>query len=208
MRLKISRAMVAVGVVSVLCLVSASMAGAAEFTTSKYPTTFESKAAKGSWKFTTEGGTAECASTASGTLSAASSTATFSATYTECSAFGFLNPTVNTEGCDYLVHVNSGSGDTYAGKGDTVCPAGKSFKITAGTCALEIPAQAGSVSIEYKNDTVNKRIEGNVTGSSITYKVTQDGFGCPFSGTGHKLATVDQTQAVLIGGTEKPVHIG
>jgi hypothetical protein len=89
-----------------------------------------------------------------------------------------------------------------------VCPAGKSFKITAGTCSLEIPAQAGSVSIQYKNDTANKRIEGTVTGSSITYNVTKDGFLCPFNGTGHKLGTVDQNQAALIGGTEKPVHIG
>jgi hypothetical protein len=168
-------------VVAVLALtaVMASAASAASYTASAYPAIATGTNTKGSEVFTTEGGKVECDSHFRGTLSAASSTLTVTPKYTSCEAFGFLEATVNMESCDYLFHATSTSSTTV----DVVCPSG-SIKITAGTCKVEIKGQTGLSSVGTTNSGSNVIAKPNVSG--IAYTVTQDGFLCPFGGTGNK----------------------
>jgi hypothetical protein len=175
-----------IGIVAVMALGLAvtSIAGAANFTASGYPASFEGEGGLGTWTFTTEVGSSECRASASGTLNAASSTVTISSTgLSECRTSNQAT-TANTEGCDALVHLTGGSGHTYTGSGDLVCPAGKSIVATGANCEVQIPAQAGGVTIEYTNNTAEGYVEAEVTSSNITYVVTKDGFLCPYSGTG------------------------
>jgi hypothetical protein len=176
-------ALVAVLAMSVMV---ASAASASQYTGSAYPTTGTGSNTAGKETFTTPGGTVQCDSHFVGTLAAASSTLTVTPTYTKCVAFGFLNATVNFNGCDYLFHAGaSKGGGVYDNSADIVCPAGKGpVTITAGTCVVDVPAQTNLKNVKTTNlagGTVT--VEPNVTG--ITMNVTTDGFGCPFPGTGH-----------------------
>jgi len=204
-------------VVAVLALTAmmASAASAASYTASSYPATATGANTKGSEVFTTEGGKVECDSHFEGSLNAASSTLTVTPKYTSCEAFGFLEATVNMEGCDYLFHATS----TTTTDVDVVCPAGKSIKITAGTCKVEIKGvvevthkegekvvvtvagiNQGLKSVGTSSPFPNVIAKPNVTG--IAYTVTQDGFLCPFNGTGNKTGATYTGEVTLsrVGG--------
>jgi hypothetical protein len=163
----------------------ASAASASQYTGSAYPTTGTGSNTAGNETFTTPGGTVQCDSHFEGTLAAASSTLTVTPKYTNCVAFGFLNATVNMNGCDYLFHSGPAQGGgVYFHTVDIVCPAGKSIVITAGTCVADVGGQTGLAKVKTTNlagGTVT--VQPEVAG--ITLNVTTDGFGCPFSGTGH-----------------------
>jgi hypothetical protein len=168
----------------------ASAATAAEFTASEYPAQITGSNTKGSEVFSTEGGDVECNSHfISASQNAASSTLTVTPAYTSCEAFGFLSATVNTEGCTYVFHATEGSAGVYKSHVDVNCPAGQSIKVTASTCKAEIKAQTGLTTVKTTNITEGADA-GKVTVqpevSSIAYTVTQDGFLCPFGGTGNK----------------------
>jgi hypothetical protein len=184
-----------IAVVAVLALsaVVASAASATNFTASSYPTAASATSSKGNDDFKTEAGSVEChASFAVAALSAPSETVTVTPTYTECVAFGFLNATVNMNGCDYTFYTN--------GNVDLNCPAGKSVVITASTCEVSIGAQKGLKSVALANSGSGISAKANVGG--IAYTVTKDGFGCPFGGTGAKTgATYTQNNAVQVNST-------
>jgi hypothetical protein len=156
------------------------------FTASEYPAVVTGSNTKGSEALTTEGGKVECDSHFEGTLPGITTTLALKPTYTNCSAFGFLAATVSPEGCTYELHsAEEVSSSTHKSLLDVVCPAGQSIKITAGTCKLEVKAQASLKTVATTNlggGTITA--QPNVTG--IAYTVTQDGFGCPFAGTGNK----------------------
>ena len=174
----------AVGAVLALTAMMASAASAAQYTASSYPATATGSNTKGSEVFTTEGGKVECDSHfVTHSLGEASSTITATATYTNCEAFGFLEATVDMEGCRYVFHV-SGSGPTYSNTVDVVCDAGKSVKIVAGTCKAEIKGQTGLSNVATSNSGSSILVKPSV--ESVAYTVTQDGFFCPFGGTGNK----------------------
>ena len=97
-----------------LAAVMASAASAKNYTASSYPTTGTATSAVGNDKLTTEGGTAECQSHYQGTLAATSSQLTLTPTYTNCKAFGFLNATVHTNGCDFLLTTASGTAPNFS----------------------------------------------------------------------------------------------
>jgi hypothetical protein len=173
-------------VVAVLALtaVMSSAASAALYTASAYPATATGANTKGSEVFTTEGGKVECDSHfVTHSISAASATITATPTYSNCEAFGFLEATINTEGCSYLFHVE-GSGPSFNNKVDVECGAGKSIKITAGTCKVEIGGQKELKNVVSSTSGTGVLVKPSVEG--ITYTVTQDGFLCPFGGTGTK----------------------
>jgi hypothetical protein len=178
-----------VGLVAVLALSLAitSIAAAAQFTASSYPAKYEGEGNPEEYGYvTTDGGTVKCKSgTASATLSEASSTLSVSGTAGSCTAFGFVNATVTVNGCTTLVHVKEGSGDTYTGTADLVCPEGKSVVTVASTCEMAVPSQNGSVTLELTNNTGPEgTVSVKVTSSKFKYIVTKDGFACPFTGTG------------------------
>jgi hypothetical protein len=195
----------AIGAVLALSAVMASAAMAVpQFTASEYPAQITGSNTKGSEVFSTEGGKVECDSHfISHSQGAASSTLTVTPKYTECQAFGFLSATVNTEECSYVFHATDTITETepvhrhyWRHHVDVVCPTGQSIKVTASTCKAEIKGQAAS---EQHGAAINQGLTTvkteNLAGGSVTvtpnvsgiaYTVTQDGFLCPFGGTGNK----------------------
>ena len=181
--------------------VVANAASAANFVASKYPATFTGSNTKGTEKFHTEAGDVECDSHFEGTESGASSTATAHPTYTNCEAFLGLSATVDTTGCNYVFHLTS----TTAATTDVECAEGKVITVTAGTCKLTIGAQTGLTSTALAASGGKITVSPNV--SSIKYTVTQDGFLCPFGGTGSKTDGT-YTGSVTIANTASGQTIG
>jgi hypothetical protein len=156
-----------------------------QFTASSYPA---QTTATGIAFLNTEAGWTECDVHVLGhSISASSSTHTLTKTYSNCVAFGFLNATVNTEGCAYVLHATEQvSGGVYNHHVDVVCPAGKSIKIEASTCKAEVKAQNNRTTVTTTNSGGSVTVQPNV---KLDMVVTQDGFGCPFGGTGTKSVT-------------------
>ncbi len=180
-----------VGLVAVLALslVITSFAAAAEFTASSYPAVYEGVGNPEEYGYVTvEAGTVKCKSgSAAATLSEASSTLSVKGSAGSCTAFGFINATVTENECTTLVHVKEGSGDTYTGTADLVCPEGKAVVTVASTCEMAVPSQTGSVTLEFTDNTGTEgTVSVKVTSSKFTYIVTKDGFACPFNGTGER----------------------
>jgi hypothetical protein len=79
--------------------------------------------------------------------------------------------------------------------------------ITAGTCKVTIGEHApGGVVNITNNASGDVSVQAAVTG--ISYTVTQDGFGCPFAGTGAKTgATYTQHSPVTFDAANN-IHVG
>ncbi len=183
----------------------ASAAQAIHIDAETYPATISGTGSEVGEAFNTEGGEVKCnVSHYTGTLTGLSSTLTVHPTYTECTAFGFLSATVATEECNYVFHATEHDEKTatYTAHVDVTCPAGQSIKINASTCKAEVKAQTGLTTVDITNMTgtapeiddltvkptlgKGKANGGNGKEGPVAYTVTQDGIGCPFSGTGAK----------------------
>jgi len=185
----------------------ASAAQAIHIDTGTYPATVHGTGENIGEEFNTEAGQVKCkVSHYTGNVSEISSTLTVHPTYTECSAFGFLSATVSTEECNYVFHAteHEAATGTYRAHVDVTCPVGQSIKIVASTCKAEVKAQTGLTTVDITNmtgapgsgitddltvkATLGKGKEGGGNGKEgpVAYTVTQDGIGCPFSGTGAK----------------------
>jgi hypothetical protein len=181
------------------------------FTASIYPTTMTAQSALGNTYFTTEGGTAECAAHfQGGSLNLISSSLTLTPTYTNCKAFGFVEMTINMNGCDYLFKEPTGSVHSYTAKVDIVCPAGKTIEIQASTCRVTVGPQSLGAGAKFTNDTAAKDLLFKVDLAGISYTVLQDGFLCAFNGTGAKSGGTYTTQsAITLDSTNgAAIHIG
>ncbi len=163
-----------------------------QFTSFQYPATIEGTAEKIGERFVTEAGSVECeVSHFTGSLAEPSSTLTVHPTYTGCKAFGFLSATITTTGCDYVFHATERVElHRYRAHVDVKCEAGKAITITASTCAAKVESQTGLTTVDFTNTTNTPASANDVdvkpTVKGITYTVTNDGFLCPFSGTGLK----------------------
>jgi hypothetical protein len=85
--------------------------------------------------------------------------------------------------------VEKASADNYKAAMDIGCPAEKSIKLTAGTCKAEVKTQSERETVDLVDDTgasPKKDVTVRPTVEGISYTVTQDGFLCPFNGTGEK----------------------
>jgi hypothetical protein len=131
--------------------------------------------------FTFEGSSVECGTvTVTGELQEPLEEIEVLPEYKSCKGLGFLNATVNVEGCRYRL-------DADTPDLDIVCPAGKTIKIVVATCEVQIGSQDSLQEMEYVNNesapktlTIKAEVEG------LKYTKTKDGFGCPLSGTGEK----------------------
>jgi len=175
----------------------ASSAQATNFTAFVYPTSLSASSALGNDDLKTEAGSVECSSFyESSSISEATSTLTVNPTYTSCKAFGFLSAKFETGPCRYILHTD-GSVDFKC----TILTSGGFYIespaiITAATCEMEIGSQWGLSKFDLANSSAKISVQATVTG--IKYKVTKDGFGCPFSGTGSKTgATFTQNNSML-----------
>jgi len=190
----------------------ASSAQALEFTTEseEYPAELHGEGAAGNDVFETEGGPAECASTYSGSLGEASSTVELHPDYSECQAFGFVSATVDTEGCNYLMHLQSEyEENAFETTADIVCGEGESIKITAASCAIEYGPQENLSAFTFHLDIFPKvKLTIKAALNSLEYTVTKDGFLCPFSGTGEREGGELTTNELVTLGAEPLVHIG
>jgi len=166
----------------------ASVASAASYTASTYPTTVTAEGALGNSTLTTEAGKVECKTHYEGTLAATSSSLTIKVKHTNCKAFGFLEATVNTGSCDYLyTQPTGGPNDQYVAPVDVKCTnAASPITASAGSCKFTIGEQSLTGQVSFTDNTAEGDVfaKGNLTG--IKYTVTEDGFGCPFGGTGAK----------------------
>jgi len=183
---------VALCAVLALTAVVASAASAAKYTASTYPTTGTGESAVGNDTFITEAGKVECKSHFSGTLNAASEDLTITPVYTEgtCKAFGFLSAKVAMNGCDYTFTAPTETAkDKWHADVDVVCGAGV-ITITAPSsspvCTATIGSQGPLSTVDIEVDTTNGDVKVQSTVKGVKYNVTQDGFGCPFAGTGAK----------------------
>lgn len=179
-----------VAVLAMSAVAAPASQAAPEFTCSPYPCTATGSSAKGAEEFTTEAGTVKCNShflvekVGGGDLTGPSQKVTVTPTYTNCEAFGFLSATVNVEECDYVFTATEKLGpDHYVHHVDIVCPTGQSIKITAGTCKAEVKGQTGVTDVTTLNTKEGVTVEPT---AEVALVVTQDGFGCPFLGTGNK----------------------
>lgn len=181
-----------IGFMAVVVAIAASAvtpASAAEFKAGAYPATLTGSQLAGERIQTFFGGPEVVCETATlaGTLGAASPEVLVHPVFGTCKAFGFLTATFTTTGCDYKVHVGALEGtDIWAGSYDIVCEAGKSIKLTAGTCELEIKSVNGIKELELIDDTgVPTDMTWRPLLANIPYTVTKDGPGCPLAAVGN-----------------------
>ena len=184
-------------------MTSASPASAQtpNFEAGSYPATIDGTGNLGIFKFATNGGNVECKNEFDGTLSKASTTLKVAITYTECKAFGFLNATVNTEGCEWVMHATEAEGEGKVKASLSLeCPTSKSIKISVSTCAAEMKPQSGLTPVKLINDTEDVTFKPEIK-MGVKYTVTKDGFLCPLTGTGEfsdgELSTSSETGITL-----------
>jgi len=181
--------LIIVAVLAMDAVVASTAQATPEFTASSYPATLTGSNSFGNEDIKTEAGDIQCNSHfVSNSLSTQSQTLTLTPTYTNCQSFGFMNATFSTEGCAYVLHATEKvATSSYAHHMDISCPEGKSMKILSGTCKAEIKPQTGLTTVTTVNLASSITLEWEMFSMSLV--VTQDGFGCPFSGTGTKTLT-------------------
>jgi hypothetical protein len=200
--------------VALLAMGAASSVASASpaFTAGQYPATITGSSALGNEVIATEGGSIECKGSYHADLQKASATLLLAPSYSECKAFGFASATVTNSGCGYQLHLGEEtSEDNFKASFDVFCEAGKSIKVVAGNCEMEIGPQEGLDSVSLVNKTLASpddiAFDPEVTG--ITYKVTEDGFLCPFGGTGSKTgATFTAWEPITLAATGTYLDIG
>jgi hypothetical protein len=169
---------------------SDSETGTPAFNAVEYPTEVEGSSPRGAVVFKTEGGSVECDNEYEGAIAKAASKLSLAVSFTGCSAFGFVAATVDAEGCDLVLHATEQvTEDEYGGHVDVECPAGDSIKVNASNCGMEVRPQSGRTSISLVDDPSagsREDIAFTLAAKNFNYKVTKDGFLCPFGGIGPK----------------------
>jgi hypothetical protein len=181
-----------------------------KFEAEKYPTSLVGSQEESSpHSFGTEAGPVKCATASfSGSLTEASNTMSLSPIYSGCEAFGFLEASIEMNGCTYVYSVGAGYPMAIS------CPAGKSILIKGGTCKVSISAQTGVKGNNYAllrpTSTGRAAIEIQHKLSGLSYTVTQDGFLCPFAGTGTRTTGAYSGNTLVEGrnGEGLPANIG
>ncbi len=165
--------------VTAMGAVSVSSAGADEFTAESFPLLLTGKNDPGTTPvIKVTAGAIECKKTTSqGTLTGITKTASVTAAFSECTAFGFA-ATVEMNGCTFLYHLEGGA-STNATK-DIVCPAGKEITVKAASggitkCIIHVPPQTNLTGITVKNTGagVTREITGEINTSAVKYTHTK-----------------------------------
>ncbi len=138
----------------------ATAANAAEFKAEKYPAVLTgtqlgtgtgATPGESATILSFEGQMTECGSGGfTGELTKASSQVSITQFGAGCTAFGFMSASLSWNGCNYRLNIGSGSGDSYSGTFDFVCPEGAKIAITSGNCEIQIGAQNGLSGVSTK----------------------------------------------------------
>jgi hypothetical protein len=148
-----------------------------------------------------------------GFLSPPVTTMTVAPDYTDCTAPNPVNPsvpltaTVTLNGCDYVLHIGTGTSPTYSGTADIVCPGSSVIEVhvyqetdTAHTktpiCTDKIGPQTGKTGATVTNEGGNLKLAGTITG----LKVKQEGVLC---GGTKETETGTETVSTIIEGTNE-----
>lgn len=131
--------------------------------------------------FSVDGTEVKCSSAKFETASEVASPATsitVHPAYTGCTAFGFLEASVTTTGCDYKLFA--------AGGINVVCSGSNQIVISAATCEAKVPAQEIASGLTYKNEATSPStvLVGAALSGTVKTNKTKDGFLCPLKGTG------------------------
>ncbi|HET7119933.1 MAG TPA: hypothetical protein VFI17_01635 [Solirubrobacterales bacterium] len=156
---------------------------------------------EGEFTFTVEGSTVACANAETqGNGEDGATWGRMHPTYTECTAFGFINATVATIGCDFeAMATEEIEAGVFKGELKIVCEAGKEIIIAAGNvCEVKVGPQniingTMATNVEVSGKT-HVRLHSNK--SPVKANKTKDSFGCPFSGTGETTATANGTTTI------------
>jgi hypothetical protein len=191
--------MLALAVCAMLALTA--FAGASSASAAKFKSSVASVALTGtqvgSHVFTVTGSEVTCTTanfTGTGPASKESETQKMHPEYSGCKAFGIINATINTAGCNYLFNANT----TAVNLVD--CTAGK-ITVTAnsflGNCGVEVPNQNGisEVTTATMGSTPSRTITANANATNIKDTVTTSTGICPLTKASH-------TNSVYTGLTE------
>jgi hypothetical protein len=171
---------------------SSSAASAGEFHSESGTETVIKGSQVGTDVITVNAGTVKCSEvTYAGTQAGATATTVkVTPTYSECTAFGFVNTKIDTNGCEFEL-----SGDN--GSVKIICPAGKAITVTAFNCEVTIFGQEVHEVLTYTNYGVaSTRHIGTNWHLSIKYIQHSKSFpGCSghtttFSGTWSSASTI------------------
>lgn len=184
-----------------IMITGAAGAQAANFTAAKYPAFISAEpASAGSPTFGFESSqTANCESAGfGGEMTKASSELKLGPGFFGCTGFG-AEATIEPNGCEFVLHPGTGSGDKFTGTFDITCPAGKTIVFKGHTCEVTIGAQTGLGPVAYEKITAAEPDEVEAvfqmkSTAGFTYTKVVDGASCPLAGTGVK------TDGVLTGG--------
>jgi hypothetical protein len=181
--------------------IGAAGAQAAVFTAASYPAFISAEpSGAGAPSFTFEAEkTAKCEIVGfGGEIGAATSNLKLGPGFNGCTNFGATG-SIESNGCEFVFHPGTGSGDNFTGTFDISCPAGEKIVVTGSTCEIQIGAQAGLGPVAYERLTTATPSEVQATfqmksTAGFTYTKTVDGASCPLTGTGVK------TDGVMTGG--------
>src|ERR1700750_347046 len=196
----------AVTAISAIAFSIAGTAGAesAAFTAAEYPAFVSGEQAEpGSAILTFESGlTASCEFGGfAGEITGATSELKVGPGFGGCTAFGFGEGSIETNGCELALHPGSGAGDEFTGTVDVSCPSGQKIAVKGGNCEVQIGSQTGLGPVGYDRVTAAEPDEVEASfnmkaASGFAYTKTLDGASCPLSGTGAK------TDGVFGGGLQ------
>jgi hypothetical protein len=176
-----------------LAAVAASAASAAKVeTVGSGEVKLDGEQIEGKHVFTVEGNKVECTTALfSGSTSNGATKVTVHPEYSGCSAFGFIEATVNTAGCNYeLTAANESPTGSMKFAGTLVLNCGTGHvSIIAGTCEAQVGNQTVGSGLTFENTTVSPMDVDLTVSSPVAANKTKDGFACPFSGTGTTTAT-------------------
>jgi hypothetical protein len=174
MKSKIRILTAALVAVAALMGLQAGSASAVPLFHSEVAHTLGSGSQVGSMVFTVNAGTIKCNKiTGTGTMSSATVTEVTSVpTFSECSAFGFVNVTIDTNGCENIITADF--------EVHLTCPAGKNIEVTAFNCTVAFsPQSATTVEYTTTGSGSTREIVAKEEGTGIHYVQTSKSFpGC------------------------------
>jgi hypothetical protein len=213
-----------IAAVSAVSAVAVSIAGSAAaegtaFTAAEYPAFVSGEQSEpGSPILTLESGlTVSCEfGGVAGEITGSTSALGVDPGFGACAAFGVGEASFEADGCEFVFHPGSGSGDEFTGSFDIACPAGKKIAVKAGECEVQIGPQTGLGPVGYDEVTAAEPEEVEAgfemeAASGFAYTKTLDGGSCPLSGTGTKTDGVfDNGLKLRAGNTEtlEPIAFG
>jgi hypothetical protein len=177
MTCKLKRGILATIAAMALLVIATSAASGAEFHAAGTGHTLWSAEQTGVNLYTFEAGTVTCKEMAYSGTTTVTTTTTIDLTpaFSGCTAFGFINTKIDTNGCAYRYHTQKEGSSTQGTS--IVCPEGKSIVITAFQCEVLIPSQSGLTTTTYTDGLGDIVVDDNLT--AIEYTQTSKSFpGC------------------------------